>query len=140
MLTELERLLIEQACTRQINRFAYHNDRGEHEALARMFAPDGTFARPSKPNEVLVGREAILAAFTQRPPRKAVHLVSNVVVDIASAISARATSRIVLYAAGLAASIPEAPWLIGHFEDELVLAGGEWLFASRRGGIDFTVR
>ncbi len=97
-INSLERLLIVQACTDLINRFAERNDARDADALADMFAEEGVFARPTMPDKPMRGRETIRAAFKARPPGKMTrHVVSNTVVTVLSATEAKAHSYLVLY-------------------------------------------
>lgn len=134
--TVAERLIIEQACERQIRRFAFFNDAHRHEELAALFTEDGTFARPTDPHTIVQGRTALLEFFKSRLPRLTRHLMCNTVVDVQSAVEARAHSTILLYIgdegatpAGLSAT------LIGDFADTFRMTDGEWLFAARRGSL-----
>jgi len=135
-LSALDRLLIQQACQQQINRFAALNDAGDYRALADLFVEHGSFARPSQPDTPIVGREAIFTAFCARPPRTSVHIVSNVLVEVLSATAASAHSRILLFAAPPGEIQAQSPLLIGSFSDQLVLDAGHWRFASRQGRIE----
>ena len=133
--TETQKVLIEHACTKQIIKFASLNDANAYDELVKLFTEQGEFARPSRPSDVVVGRAAILEAFQQRPLRKSVHVVSNIIVNVINSTEATASSLIVLYSAA-SGEIAELPVLIGGFEDRLTLTDGEWLFASRRGRIE----
>jgi hypothetical protein len=141
-MTDDERLAAEWACTRLINRYTLLNDAADWAAVAALYTPDGSMARPSAPDKPVVGREAILAAFTSRPPRAARHVVSNIVVDVESETEARASSIIVLYQGtgetrdGLPVRDPKGP-LIGTYTDRLKKTEEGWRFASRIGGLDF---
>lgn len=136
------RLAIEWACTRLINRYALHNDAGEWEAVAALYAEDGLMTRPSAPDKPIVGREAILAAFRSRPARASRHAVSNIVVDVESETQASAFSVILLFQGeaaqdgGLPVRDPKGP-LVGWFRDRFVRTDEGWRFAERRGGLDF---
>lgn len=135
-LSGVEILQIKMACAEQITKFAALNDACNYPQLAAMFIEKGVFARPSQPDNHLIGRSEILQAFNSRPRRNTVHLVSNVVVDVIDSERALAHSRIVLYAAPYGTTVAEAPVLIGAFSDELVLENGVWLFASRLGKVE----
>jgi hypothetical protein len=60
----LQRFEIEQECIALSNAFAYHLDRQEYEALANLFAEDGTWIRHYIK---LQGHAQILAAMRERP-------------------------------------------------------------------------
>jgi hypothetical protein len=135
-LTDLERMLAEEACRRQIIRFARLNDAGEHEALAALFTQNAVFARPSAPDVPVVGREAILSSFHSRPPRLTRHVVSNIEVDIQAPERATARSTISLYQGDSGALPPVIQAvMIGAYEDVLHKVEGQWLFSERRGSL-----
>jgi hypothetical protein len=135
-LTDLERMLAEEACRRQIIRFARLNDVGDHEALAALFTQNAVFARPSAPDAPMVGREAILSSLFSRPPRLTRHVMSNIEVDIQAPERATARSVISLYQGDNGAS-PAAiqAVLIGAYDDMLHKVEGQWLFSERRGSL-----
>ncbi|MBD3728972.1 MAG: nuclear transport factor 2 family protein [Sphingomonadales bacterium] len=141
-LEETTRREIEQDCTRLINLYAVLNDAADWDGLADLYTPDARFARPSAPDDFICGREAILAAFRARPPRKSRHVIANIVVEVEGPATARAFSVIVLYQgeAAEAGALPKmtanSP-LVGFFEDRLVNTPHGWRFAERRGGLDF---
>ena len=126
-----ERLAIEWECTRLISLYALLNDEGRWDEIAALYAPDGEMTRPTAPDEPIVGRAAILAAFKARPPRKSRHVCSNIVIDVESAMAARGRSATLLFIAA------EKPPLVGGFEDEFVLTDEGWRFSRRRGTLTF---
>lgn len=133
----LETIQAEQAIERLIRRFALLNDAGDFDGLAEMFTEDGSFARPTAPDQPVQGREAILQAFQSRPPRITRHLVNNVVVELQSADEATAVSYIVLYTAppGTLPAVADPTVLVGAFRDRLRREAGRWLFVERRGSL-----
>ena len=141
-MTEEERRAIEADCERLIKRYVNLNDAQDWPAVADLYTEDARFARPSKPDEFVEGRAAILASFLARPPRAQRHVIANVVVDVEGPAAARAFSVIVLYQ-GDAAQPGELPAmsadspLVGTFTDKLVLTPDGWRFAERVGGLDF---
>ena len=135
-LTDLDRVLITDACTRQILRYARLNDAAEHEAVAAMFTQDGILARPSQPDRLLTGRAEILASLRSRAPRLTRHVVSNIEVRAQSPQHACASSTVVLYSGGGSEPTPGiAAISVGSFHDVLRKVDGEWLFAERRGSV-----
>lgn len=124
------RRAIEWDCSRLINLYAKLNDAARWQEVAELYAEDGRMTRPSAPDLPIVGRAAILAAFTSRPPRTTRHACSNIVIDVESATTARGSSTMLLFTGG------PAP-LVGGFEDRFVLTGDGWRFAERRGSLDF---
>ncbi len=139
---EEERQSIEWACTRLINLYTLLNDANDWEAVASLYTPDGSMARPSAPDKPIVGRDAILASFLSRPARAARHVVSNVVVEVDSAMEASAHSVLTLFQGianpdgGLPIRDPKGP-LVGYYKDRLVRTDEGWRFAERVGGLDF---
>ena len=135
-MTALERLLIEQACARVINRYAALMDAAEFEGVAALFTQGAAYARPADPANPIHGRAAILADFRSRPARLSRHIVSNVVVQVEADDRATAHSRVTLYV-GAGNDIPAAieRTLVGDFHDILEKVGDDWLFAERRGSV-----
>lgn len=130
-----ERFMIEWACTRLVHQLAAANDAARWEDAAALFTDEGLFTRPTAPDEPIVGREAILAAFHARASRLTRHLMSNIVVTVEDLGSARAHSLVQLYAEtedGRA-----KPPLIGEFHDRFVLTPAGWRFSERRGMLVF---
>lgn len=81
------------------------------------------------------GQDALREYFGSRPvDRLSRRMSTNVLVDVASAQSATATSyfatyRVDGYTGGMVA--PRLPANIGHYEDSFRKVEGEWLLASR---------
>lgn len=126
-----ERQAIEWECARLINLYALLNDEARWDEVAALYAPDGVMTRPTAPDQPIVGREAILAAFKARPPRTTRHVCSNVVIDVETAMSARGRSAMLLF------TNADKPPLVGGFEDRFILTDGGWRFAERRGTLTF---
>lgn len=133
-MTDASHREIEAACERLIRQFAFFNDAHDHDALAGMFVSDGSFARPSDPDNPVTGREAIRAFFQDRPKRRTRHVMSNTVVEVESEAAARARSYVVLYSGERGENV-----LVGDFHDVFRRdETGEWRFQSRRGSLAFT--
>jgi hypothetical protein len=135
-LDELESTVIQIACTRLINLAVQLSDAHDFEGVAALFISDGAYARPSAPDQLLVGREAILAAYRARPPRITRHVNANVVITPESSSRARGASCLLLYtAADGQEGVPTADSkvLIGGFNDLFEKQDGTWLFRERRG-------
>lgn len=124
------RRAIEADCARLINLYANLNDQARWAEVAALYAEDGLMTRPSAPDVAIVGRAAILAAFTARAPRATRHVCSNIVIDVESADTARGASAMLMFT-GAAAP------LVGGFLDRFVLTTEGWRFAERRGTLDF---
>jgi ketosteroid isomerase-like protein len=128
---------IERACERLVLDFAYFGDRQDYEALAALFAENGTLVRPA--GDPLVGRAAIIKSYQSRPAGRITrHVCTNIRITVESSDRARALTYAVVYSAN-ANDPPEAHFgikadprhLIGEFEDEFVLTGEGWRISSR---------
>ncbi|HEY5413152.1 MAG TPA: nuclear transport factor 2 family protein [Caulobacteraceae bacterium] len=144
-LSETERAVIEWRCQQLVNRFALLNDACDYDALAQTFTEDGVFARPTLPDQPMIGRQVILEQFRKRPPRTIRHLMANVVITAESSERASGVCYMILYSGPASAEgdkgPPKAdgPALIGAFHDTFVKQEGEWLFARRNGSLGLSV-
>lgn len=129
-LSDDARRAVEWECTRLVNLYANLNDAARWQEVAALYAEDGLMTRPNAPDVPVVGRAAILAAFTARAPRATRHICSNIVIEVERADAARGSSAMLLFTGG------PAP-LVGGFEDRFVLTGDGWRFAERRGTLSF---
>jgi uncharacterized protein (TIGR02246 family) len=120
----------QRAIERLILDYAAANDAGDWEAVANSFTEAGRMSRPVAPDEFTEGREAILAAFKARPPRKTRHIIANIRVDV-EGDRAQAESQIMLFTG------PDMAPLVGSFHDQLIRTPGGWRFTERRGSLDF---
>ena len=125
-----DRRAVEHDCARLIALYANLNDEARWDDVAALYAEDGVMIRPTAPDQPVVGREAILAAFKARPPRTTRHVCSNVVIDVVSPTEARGESAMVLFQ-------PEGAPLVGSFHDRFVLTADGWRFAERRGSLSW---
>lgn len=140
-LSDLDRLLAEQACTKLVNEYALASDRSDYEALAAMYTEDGTFARPTQPDPPTVGRDAIYAAFQKRPPSTGRHVMANVVINVLGPTEATGECYIVLYRGpapegGALPAMNPVP-LVGGFRDKFAKVDGKWLFKERIGSLAY---
>lgn len=130
---------IERACARLISEYAFLNDQRRYEELAALFAPDARLFRPSAPDQAIVGREAILAAFGKRPPDvMTFHVCTDVIVTVDDASSAHARSRILLLSTKRLGPEDNKPPIAdtpvpGVFHDKFKLTALGWKFVERRG-------
>ena len=125
-------------CEQLVYRAARHTDLGHWESLAALFVPDGKLYRPSDPQHPIVGRQAILESLRARPPRTTRHLLTNVIVELHSPTSAHISSTVTLFTAGAAkgaGAVPTQKILVGNFEDDVSLEGGDWAFICRGGSM-----
>ena len=141
-MSDLEDWVAKAAISELIVRYAALNDAGDWEAVASMYTQDGRMNRPTAPDEFIVGRAAILAAFQARPSRAARHIIANIQVSLVDADHARASSQIMLFTGEAAedGGLPiqsQSPPLVGTYEDRLVRSDSGWQFVERRGRLDF---
>jgi hypothetical protein len=137
---EQERQAIELACAKLINQFAVYNDAARYEELAALFTADGSYARPTDPDNYLKGRAAILAAFKGRPAEKLTrHLITNILIEVASPASAEGICYVTLYAGSTDQPAPKFGYLaapsqlIGEYHDQFTLTAEGWKFSKRQG-------
>ena len=129
-MTPGDQLAIEHACARLIALYANYNDEGRWDDVAALYVEDGIMARPSAPDDLIVGRDAILASFTARPARTSRHLCTNIVIDVVSPVEATGQSAVALF-------MPDKAPKLGWFHDRFVKHNGRWLFAQRLGSLSF---
>ena len=127
---DARRRAIEQDCARLINRYANRNDAADWDAVADLYTVDGRMARPTAPDEWIDGRDAILAAFRARPPRRTRHICANIEIDVISPNEAVGESAMLLFTG-------EGPPKVGSFHDRFVRTQDGWRFSERRGILHF---
>lgn len=120
-------------CERLCTAFSYHLDHGDFLALAALFAPDGAFVRNG---ERLVGHEAILSVYQNRPEVTIMHLTSNFhLLDFNGRTARGRIYNMVIHALGTSDGPmpfdPGAAMRLIEFHDEFVLTEDGWRFASR---------
>ena len=125
-----------------ITRYATLNDTENWQAVADLYIEHGRMSRPTAPDEFVLGRAAILAAFLARPRRATRHVVANVLVSLRDETHASAASQVLLYIGSFAGDgglpLPPASGpLIGSFRDQLIKTDLGWRFQERRGSLDF---
>jgi SnoaL-like domain len=137
-----DRLAIEWECTRLISLYAALNDAARWDDVAALYTDDGVMARPAAPDQLIIGRTAILASLTGRPPRISRHICSNIIVDVKNDTEASAQSTILLFTGkqGPDGGLPirdDKPPLVGSYHDRFRLTPLGWRFADRRGSMVF---
>lgn len=128
----VDRLIAERACERLIIEYAALVDAAHWDAVAALYSANGRMSRPTAPDDFIEGRDAILASFLARPPRKTRHICANIRVTLESATRATAQSQILLFTGA-----DQHP-LVGSYADILVNDRDGWRFLERRGSLDFT--
>ena len=131
MMDTLDRLIAERACERMIIDYAALVDVARWDAVAALYSANCRMSRPTAPDDFIQGRNAILAAFLARPPRKTRHICANILVTLENAQRATAQSQILLFTG--AGKIP----MVGSYADILANDGDGWRFLERRGSLDF---
>lgn len=135
-MTEIERLLIEQACTRLQTLYCIHADNCDIDAFTDLFSKDGSVAVPEYP--AFVGHVAIRASMqgladlgvTMR------HVMSNNLIDVKSDDYATGICYLTAYGSSAPADASgsrpmEQPGTIGHYKDEFIRTAQGWRFKSR---------
>lgn len=127
-----------------ITRYAVLNDAGDWTSVAALYTADGRMNRPTAPEQVIEGRDAILQSFLARPRRSTRHVIANVLVTLDDADHARATSQILLFVGQASQDGGPLPILaagttplIGTYEDRLLRTAEGWRFRERLGRLDF---
>lgn len=129
-----------EACRSLIVEFATRIDEGRAHTLGELLTPDASFARPTVPDVVVQGREAILAAFATRPKHLvSQHLNLNIRITLTGPDSAQGHSIVMLYLADANDELVPgkgrktgAP-IIGTWTDTFVRTPEGWRFKDRRG-------
>ena len=145
---DAERRAIEQDCASLALRSMLLNDEQAWDALCDLFTETASFARPTDPDNPLVGREAIRAAFKARPAnRLTCHLCTSVLVEVIDADHARGRTTLTLFTgdADNGAANPvlgvmaDHKKFIGFIEDDYLRTADGWRIDRRLGRITFTV-
>ena len=136
---------IEWLCSQLALRFIGHSDRQEWAEMCALLTEDASFARPTDPDNPIIGRAAIQAAFEARPADRITrHVCSNhvIVADSYERATGRLYATLYTGAAGNDAALgtrADSRRLLGEFEDVYVSTDEGWRIASRTGRIIFTV-
>lgn len=138
----LQELADIEACRALILEFAARIDTGQAHTLGELLAPDASFARPTMPDHVIQGRDAILAAFAARPKHLvSQHLNLNIRIRITGPDSAEGHSVVMLYLGNSADELvpgkgrPTGAPLLGTWTDRFVRTAEGWRFKDRRGAV-----
>lgn len=117
-------------------------DAQDYERLRELFVPDAVFARPTDPDTLVRGIEAIIAGFASRPrTRLTQHLMAQIRITLTSPEEARGVASLTLYTADAAETAAPGKGrkgsgpLIGIYEDRYVRTAAGWRFAERRGRV-----
>jgi hypothetical protein len=136
----LQRAVIQWECQQHLNKVTSLTDQQDWKQLANCYSEDAILARPSDPDNPIVGRDAILASFKTRPPRTTSHLLGNSIFEIVEPALVKVVSRVWLVAGPPAeagkAVIADSQLLAGTFIDQLVLVDDRWFTSLRNGSIE----
>jgi len=129
-----------EACRSLVIEYAARIDSGQAHTLGELMTADASFARPTMPDVVLQGREAILAAFATRPKHLvSQHLNLNIRIRLTGADSAEGHSVVMLFLADANDELVPgkgrrtgAP-ILGTWTDTFVRTAEGWRFKDRRG-------
>lgn len=136
----IERLLIEADCTRLMTEFANCSDTFDYDRAVELFVPDCRFSRA---DEVFEGQDGLRFALSRRPlDRMTRHIVSNVLIDIASADTASGTAYSLVFGyRGKLEKGAEAPLggpdSLIHYNAEFTRTGAGWRIATWHIGLAF---
>lgn len=129
-----------EACRALILEFAARIDNGQAHTLGELLTPDASFARPTMPDTVIQGRDAILAAFSARPKHLvSQHLNLNIRIRLTGADTAEGHSVVMLFLANSGDELvpgkgrPAGAPLLGTWTDSFVRTAEGWRFKDRRG-------
>lgn len=140
-MTPAERQLVEWECRQLALRFTAHCDRQEWREACALLTGDVIFARPTDPENPLVGKAAILTAFEARPSvRITRHICTNMIVTALSETEAKGHLYALLYTGepsddGGGVTIADERQLVGEFQDDYLRTEEGWRIAKRVGKI-----
>jgi hypothetical protein len=129
-----------EACRALILEFAARIDNNLTHTLGELMTADATFARPTLPDVIIEGRDAILAAFALRPKAMVTqHLNLNIRVRLTGRDTAESDSVVMLFIANAGDELVPgkgrkagAP-LLGTWTDKFIRTADGWRFSARRG-------
>jgi len=134
--TNVEQLLIKNACAELVLRTASLIDQGTYAALNEVFAADAVLLRPG--GGELNGIDAIVASYQSRPAdRMTRHLVLNTRVDVIGHEEARGVSQVLLWSANLGDEVgpfgrrASPRQVLGVFDDQFIQSAGLWQIQRR---------
>lgn len=145
-MTPAERQIIEWECRQLALRFTALSDRQQWREACALLTDDAVFARPTDPENPLVGRDAILAAFESRPAGRVTrHICSNLVMTARSEMQVSGHLYALLYTGDRSDDdstiiVANDKQLVGEFEDEYVRTEHGWRIAKRVGKLVFSTK
>ena len=145
-MTPAERQIIEWECRQLALRFTAMSDRQEWQAACALLTEDAVFARPTDPDNPLVGREQIQAAFEARPAERVTrHICTNLVMTARSEMQVSGHLYALLYTGDRSDDetgiiVADDKQLVGEFEDDYVRTEHGWRIAKRVGKLIFSTK
>ncbi len=118
-----------------IKYFAYLNDKKQYKELTNLFTAYATYARPSQPNELIIGHADILDSFNNRPQKITQHIVGNILLDQQADDLILAESQILLFSGNNSQALEM--FVVGGFKDKIVYRNHQWRFQERLGFVNF---
>ena len=135
-MTDLERMLIEHACTKLQRQYGVLADHGDVEGFTNLFAPDGSVAVPEAPP--FVGHDAIRASIQALGAQGVTmrHVLTNNVVDVIDAETAEGMSYLTVWnsrapADGQGMRPVALPATVGEYRDTFRRTADGWRFQTR---------
>lgn len=134
-MTPLDRLLVEQACRDLVQQAAARTDAQDHEGFVALFTHDAVLQRPG--GAALVGREAILASYRERPANRLTrHLLCGTLFEACTAEAASAVTQVLLWSGDANDAPgpfgrPSPRQVLGQFEDGFVHTAEGWRIGHR---------
>lgn len=144
---QLEEQSIKAQCQELVLQFALLNDTRQYEKLAGLFADDGVFYRPMRPEHGLKGRQQILEDMRRKPENlSSFHVCTNILINVESTTQASGITYFTVYLGSTAASghaglaAFEGTIYVGQYEDEFRRHGQRWYLQNRRGRNNFHLK
>ncbi|MCY1354031.1 SnoaL-like domain protein [compost metagenome] len=134
-MTELDRLVIEQACRRLITAYCLAADHNDCDGFLAAFSQNARWVRPT--GGAIEGHAALRAFFLSRPPNATVrHVATNELIEVNDADNARGISYATVYRHSGDGGIPgpaEALQSLIEYRDEYCRTPDGWRIRSRHG-------
>jgi ketosteroid isomerase-like protein len=131
-----------EACRALILEFAARIDNNLTHTLGELMTADCTFARPTVPDVVITGRDAILAAFAARPKTLVTqHLNLNARIRLTGPDTAAGDSVVMMFLSNTAEEFVPGKGrkatgpLLGTWTDQFTRTAEGWRFSQRRGAV-----
>ncbi|MEJ6846329.1 nuclear transport factor 2 family protein [Sinorhizobium fredii] len=134
-MTDLDRLLIEQACRRLVTAYCLAADHNDCDGFLGVFSKDARWVRPT--GGTIEGHTALRAFFLSRPQHATVrHVVTNDFIEVIDPDNARGISYATVYRHSGDGALPgpaEALQSLIEYRDEYCRTPDGWRICSRHG-------